>query len=53
MDLNLPVEIKLIMELGKDLITLKDLASDQDSSEGKPACIGLLYNLIVRLILQR
>ena len=36
----------------EDLITLKALASDQDSSEGKPAHSALLHNLTVRFILQ-
>ena len=41
------------MELWKDLITSKVLASNQDSSKGKPAHSGSLYNLTVRLVLQR
>ena len=38
-----------VMELWKDLITSKALASDQDLSEGKPPQIGQLYNLSIRL----
>ena len=47
-------EIKLfVAELWKDLTTSKGLAGNQDSSEGKPAYSGLLYNLTVTFILQR
>lgn len=37
----------------KDLITMKALASNQHSSEGKAAHCGSLHNLTVRLILQQ
>ena len=35
------------MELWKDLITSKALASNQDSSEGKPAHSGSFYKVLL------